>query len=139
MGRARASLRGLGDTKEGRLTIIVIVGGFLVVATAFANVWLANAADDQAKDIRAALRTELGVVTDEQIAAYPDSADAIAGVAVGALDEDGEPGRLVRIDRPDRDEVVVHVEARMAWQRRCVEAELRGGGTVLTHAATGPC
>src|SRR5829696_2984996 len=124
MGRARASLRGLGDTKEGRLTIMVIVGGFLLVATAFANVWLANAADDQAKDIRAALRTELGVVTDEQIAAYPDSADAIAGVAVGALDED---------------EVVVHVEAGMAWQRRCVEAELRGGGTVLTHAATGPC
>ena len=138
MGRARTSLRGLSDTKEGRLTIIVIVSGSLLVATAFANVWLANAADDQAKDIRAALRTELGVVTDEQIAAYPDSAEAIAGVAIGALD-DGEPGRLVRIDRPDRDEVVVHVEAGMAWQRRCVEAELRGGGTVLTHAATGPC
>jgi hypothetical protein len=139
MGRTWAGLRGLGDTREGRLTIIVVVGGSLMVATAFGNVWLANAADDQARHIRATLRAELGGVTDEQIAAYPDSAEAIAGVAVGAIDDDGEPGRLVRVDRPDLDEVVVHVEAGMAWQRRCVEAELRGGGTVLTQSTPGPC
>jgi hypothetical protein len=117
----------------------VVVGGTLLVATSFGNVWLANASDDQARHIRAALRTELTGVSDEQLADYPDSAEAIAGVAVGAVEGDGEPGRVVRVDRPDGDEVVVHVEAGMAWQRRCVTAELRGAGTVLTQAAPGPC
>ena len=117
----------------------MIVGGTLLVAATFGNVWLANASDDQARNIRATLRTELAGVTDEQIADYPDSAEAIAGTAVGAVEGDDEPGRVVRVDRPDGDEVVVHVEAGMGWQRRCVTAELRGGGTVLTQAAAGPC
>jgi hypothetical protein len=51
----------------------------------------------------------------------------------------GEPARLVRIDQPDDDEVVIAVETSWGWQLRCVEAELRGGGTVLTDPRTGPC
>jgi hypothetical protein len=45
----------------------------------------------------------------------------------------------VRVTRPDRDEVVVAVEAGLAWHPRCVEAELRGGATVLTHQRGRPC
>ena len=87
----------LADTKEGRLTIIVVVGGTLLVALSFLDVWLANTADD------------------------------------------GLGARVARVERPDRDEVVVVVETGMAWHPRCVEAELRGGGTVVTHRHARPC
>jgi hypothetical protein len=133
------SLRELADTKEGRLTIIVIVGGTLLVATAFANVWLANAADDQADRLRAALRRDLAAVSDDQLAAYPESLPAIEEATRAALAGAEEGGRLVRIDRPDGDEVVIAVESGIGWQRRCVEAELRGDATVLTAHDPGPC
>jgi hypothetical protein len=132
-------LRELADTREGRLTIIVVVGGSLLVTTAFANVWLANAADDQADRIRSALRRDLAVVSDEQLAAYPETLPAIEEAAQGALIDAEEGGRLVRIDQPDRDEVVVAVESGLGWQRRCVEAELRGDATVITAHQPGPC
>jgi hypothetical protein len=133
------SLRELADTREGRLTIIVVVGGTLLVATAFANVWLANAADDQADRIRSALRRDLAAVSDEQLAAFPESMPTIEDVARTALADAHEGGRLMRVEQPDDDEVVVAVESGLGWQRRCIEAELRGDGTVLTAHAPRPC
>ena len=139
MRPAHVSLRELADTKEGRLTIIVVVGGTLLVATSFANVWLANAADDQADRIRTALRQDLAAVSDDELAAFPESLPAIEQAARSSLAGAQEGGRLMHIEQPDGDEVVVAVESGLGWQRRCVEAELRGGATVLTTHEPGPC
>jgi hypothetical protein len=130
---------GLADTREGRLTIIVIVGGTLLVALSFLDVWMANTADDEADEIRATLRRELAAVPDTTLDAFPDTADELAEAAGRALEDDDLPGRVARVERPDRDEVVVSVESGLAWHPRCVEAELRGGGTVLTHRRSRPC
>ena len=132
-------VRGITETKEGRLTVIIVVGGTLLVAVAFANVWMANAADDEADQIRRSLRGGLASVSDEALDDFPYSAQAIEATAGQALVDDDEPGRVVSVTRPDRDEVVVAVETSWGWQLRCVEAELRGGGTVLTDHHTGPC
>jgi hypothetical protein len=131
--------RRLADTKEGRLTIIVVVGGTLLVALSFLDVWLANTADDEADQVRVALRRELAGVDDATLEAFPDSGEQIAQAAARALADDGLGARVARVERPDRDEVVVAVETGMAWHPRCVEAELRGGGTVLTHRQARPC
>jgi hypothetical protein len=130
-------LRGLTDTREGRLTVIVVVGGSLLVATSVANVWMANVADDRADRVRSLLRRELATVSDETLAGFPGSADAIEAVAVRSLAD--EPVDVVGASRPDRDEVVVRVESGVGWQIRCIEAELRGGATVLTDYESGPC
>jgi hypothetical protein len=130
-------VRGLTDTKEGRLTVIVAVGGTLLVAASFANVWMANAADDEADQIRRALRRGLSPVSDETLDAFPDSGPEIEDAVRQALAD--EPARLVRVTRPDGDEVVVAVESSWGWQLRCIEAEMRGGGTVLTDHHTGTC
>ena len=135
--RLPMGVRGITETKEGRLTVILVVGGTLLVAAAFANVWMANAADDEADQIRRALRGGLTSVSDQAIDDFPESAPAIEGAAHRALAD--KPARLVRITQPDGDEVVVAVETSWGWQLRCVEAELRGGGTVLTDPRTGPC
>jgi hypothetical protein len=129
----------LADTREGRLTIIVVVGGTLLVALSFLDVWMSNAADDEADRIRSVLRRELVDVPDTTLDAFPGSADDLAETAQDALADAGAPGRVVRVARPDRDEVVVSVDAGLGWHPRCIEAELRGGGTVLTHRRGRPC
>ncbi|HEX8804139.1 MAG TPA: hypothetical protein VF743_08095 [Acidimicrobiales bacterium] len=133
----RSGVRGLTETRDGRLTVIVIIGGSLLVIASFANVWMANVADDQAEDVRRALRTGLVDVTDETLAAFPETSAAIERAAARALAR--EPAVVVGATQPDGDEVVVAVESRWGWQIRCVEAELRGAGTVLTDADDGPC
>jgi hypothetical protein len=130
---------GLADTREGRLTIIVVVGGTLLVALSFLDVWMSNTADDEADAIRTTLRRELAVVPDPTLASYPETADELAERARAALADDGLPGRVARVERPDRDEVVVAVESGLAWHPRCIEAELRGDHTVLTHRRSRPC
>jgi hypothetical protein len=135
--RLPMGVRGITETKEGRLTVIVTVAGTLLVAAAFANVWMANKADDEADRVRRALRGGLAPVQDTTLDEFPDSVPVIEAAARRALAD--ESARLVRISQPDDDEVVVAVETSWGWQLRCVEAELRGGGTVLTDPRTGPC
>lgn len=135
--RLPMGFRGLTDTKEGRLTIIVVVGGVLLVAASFANVWMANGADDEADGVRRALRRGLASVPDQVLDDFPDSTPEIERAAARALR--GRPGRLVDVSQPDGDEVVVAVETSWGWQLRCVEAELRGDATVLTDHESGPC
>lgn len=130
-------VRGLTDTKEGRLTVIVVVGGTLLVAASFANVWMANNADAEADEVRRTLRRSLSAVPDEVLDDFPDSGPDIERAAADALR--GEPARVAGISQPDRDEIVVAVESSWGWQLRCVSAELRGDGTVLTSHDSGPC
>jgi hypothetical protein len=137
--RVPMGVRGITETKEGRLTVICVLGGTLLVAAALANVWMANAADDEADQIRRSLRSGLAFVSDEAIDAFPESGPAIGQAANRTLSRDHRPGHVVRVTRPDGDEVVVAVETSWGWQLRCVEAELRGQGTVLTEHHTGPC
>jgi hypothetical protein len=132
------SLRGLTDTKEGRLAIIVVAGGTLVVGGAFANIGMSRAADDHADDIRQALRHDLAAVSDEALAHYPDSHDAIEAMAERAVRH--LPGRVVGLARRDDDgPVTVAVETRWGLQSRCITAELRGDATVLTEVHHGSC
>jgi hypothetical protein len=130
-------LRGLTETKEGRLVVIAIVGGTLMIGAALVNLAMADAADSTADDVRRALRHELSAVSDEMIAGYPDSADAIEAVATDALR--GEPARVLGSTQADGDEVVVAVQSGWGWQIRCIEAELRGDATVLTYVRPRPC
>jgi hypothetical protein len=129
-------LRGLTDTKEGRLVVIALVGGTLMIGAALGNLAMAGAADATADDVRQALRRELAAVSDDAIAGYPGSAGEIEAVAAEALA--GERARVLGSTRRD-DEVVVAAQAGWGWQIRCVEAELRGGATVLTYVAPRPC
>jgi len=131
------ALRRLTETREGRLTVIVVVGGTLLVAVSFANVWMANAIDDEADRVRAALRRELVRVDDAELAEYPGSAERIERLAADAVED--RAARVVGSERPDGDEVVVAVDVALGWQNRCVEAELRGNATVLTERSAGPC
>jgi hypothetical protein len=129
---------GLTDTKEGRLAIIVVVGGVLVAGGTLANVAMNNVADDRAERIRAALRQDLVSVSDETLGDYPDTRDSIESRAAGAVRD--LPGRVVGSARPDEgDPVIVAVETRWGIQVRCVTAELRGDATVLTEVHSGGC
>jgi hypothetical protein len=130
-------IRGLTETKEGRLVVICLVGGSLMLAAALGNVAMADAADDTAADVRRALRRELAAVDDDTLAGYPGTAGEIEAVAVDALV--GEPARVLGVDRPDTDAVVVAVQSGWAWQVRCVRAKLRGDATVLTYVDSRPC
>jgi hypothetical protein len=132
-------LRGLTDTREGRLVVICVVGGSLLLVAATANLAMAAAADRTADDVRRVLRRELAVVDDETLDAYPASAGEIEAVAVSALV--GSSGRVLGSAQPggEGDEVVVAVQAGWAWQVRCIRAELRGDATVLTFVAARPC
>jgi hypothetical protein len=130
-------IRGLTDTKEGRLVVIAVVGGTLMIGAALGNLAMAGAADDTADDVRRALRRELAAVSDEMIASYPDSADAIEEVAVEALQ--GVSAQVLGSARPGDDEIVVAVQSGWGWQIRCVRAELRGDATVLTYVEPRPC
>jgi hypothetical protein len=130
-------IRGLTDTKEGRLVVIAVVGGTLMIGAGLANLAMAGVADDTAEEVRGTLRRELAAVSDEMIASYPDSADAIEEVAVEALQ--GVSAQVLGSARPGDDEVVVAVQSGWGWQIRCVRAELRGDATVLTYVEPRPC
>ncbi|HET6774018.1 MAG TPA: hypothetical protein VFH36_11945 [Acidimicrobiales bacterium] len=128
--------RRLTDTKEGRLVVIALVGGTLMIAASLGNMALADAADDTARDVRANLRRDLATVSDDAIADYPRSAEAIETVAVESLA--GVSARVLG-SRADGDAVVVAVQSGWGWQVRCVEAELRGDATVLTYVRSQAC
>ena len=130
-------IRGLTDTKEGRLAVICLVGGSLMLVVALGNMAMASAADDTAGEVRRALRHELAAVDDDTLAAYPQTAGEIEAVAVDALM--GQPARVLGVDRPEADAIVVAVQAGWAWQVRCIRAELRGDATVLTYVESRPC
>jgi hypothetical protein len=130
-------IRGLTDTKEGRLVVICLVGGSLMLVVALGNMAMASAADDTAGEVRRALRHELAAVDDDTLAAYPQTAGEIEAVAMDALV--GQPARVLGVDRPDDDTVVVAVQSGWAWQVRCIRAELRGDATVLTYIESRPC
>jgi len=130
-------IRGLTDTKDGRLIVICVIGGSLMLAIALGNMAMASAADDTANNVRRSLRRELASVDDDTLAAYPASADQIEAVAVDALV--GQPARVLGVDQPDPDAVVVAVQSGWAWQVRCIRAELRGDATVLTYVDSHPC
>ena len=126
------------DTKEGRLAIIVVVGGFLVVGGILANMAMNNVADDRAERIRRALRNDLVAVSDEVLADYPETRSSIESRAAGAVRD--LPGQVVGSARPDDgDPVAVAVETRWGIQSRCIIAELRGDATVLTEVRSGGC
>lgn len=129
-------LRGLTDTKEGRLVVIAVVGGTLMIAVALGNMAMAGSADSAAEDARRALRHDLATVSDEMIAGYPRSADDIEAIATEALRD--EPARVLGTAVHDH-EVVVVVQAGWGWHIRCIEAELRGDATVLTYVRPRPC
>ena len=130
-------LRGLTDTKEGRLVVIAVVGGTLMIALALGNLAMAGAADSVAADVRERLRRELAVVADDAIDRYPGSADLIEAAAAEAVR--GEPARVLGSTRPDRGPVVVAVQSGWGWHVRCIEAELRGDAVVLTYVSSSPC
>ena len=129
-------VRGLTDTKEGRFVVIALVGGTLMIGVALGNVLMDGAADATADEVRSLLRRELSTVSDEVIAGYPASADAIEAAAVEAVR--GEPVRVLGTTGRDGDVVVV-VQAGWGWQVRCIEAELRGDATVLTYVRSQHC
>ncbi len=129
--------QGLTDTKEGRFVVIAVVGGTLMLAAAIGNLMMAGAADSAADEVRAALRRDLAVVSDEMIDGYPATRQAIEAVAIDAVA--GGPGRVLGSAQVDGDEVVVAVQSGWGWQIRCVEAELRGDATVLTYVRSRPC
>jgi hypothetical protein len=130
-------LRGLTDSKEGRLVVIGVVAGTLLVAAAILNLTMGRQADATADDVRLSLRRELALVSDETIADYPDSAPTIERLAVKAVGD--RPARVLGTARPDGEEVVVAVQSGWGWQVRCIRAELRGDATVLTYVAARPC
>ena len=131
-------LRGLTDTREGRLVVICVVGGTLLMAAAIGNVAMASAADDAAEEVRRTLRRELSAVDDETLGDYPATAGEIEAVAVSAL-VDSTASVLGSDRQAGDDEVVVAVQAGWGWQVRCIRAELRGDATVLTYVETRPC
>ena len=116
--------------------MIALVGGTLMIAASLGNMALADAVDDTARDVRTNLRRDLATVSDETIADYPRSADAIDTVAVESLA--GVPARVLG-SRADGDDVVVAVQSGWGWQVRCIEAELRGDAMVLTYVRSQPC
>jgi hypothetical protein len=130
-------LRGLTDTKEGRLVVIAVVGGSLLLAATIGNAVMAAAADRAADDARRSLRRELATVSDEVIDGYPGTATAIEQAAIKALA--GQPARVLGSARPDHEEVVVAVQSGSGWQIRCIRAELRGDAVVLTYVESRPC
>jgi hypothetical protein len=130
-------VRGLTETKEGRLVVIALVGGTLMIAVALANLAMAGAADGTADDVRRLLRRELAAVPDEAISDFPESADTIESAAVEAIDD--EPARVLGVAQPHEGEVVVAVQSGWGWHVRCIEAELRGDAVVLTYVRSRPC
>jgi hypothetical protein len=135
-----AAHRGLTESKDGRLAIIVALAGTVLVGASFVNVLGNNAADDAAERVRHGLRTELSELPDDAELTFPVDGAPIEAAVAQALAMDGRRGQLVAIGRPDhRHMTVVAVETGWTWWLRCIRAELRGQGTVLTRVAPGPC
>jgi hypothetical protein len=132
-------LRGLTDTKEGRLAVIVVVAGVLVVGLRLADVIAAHKADDMADDVRRELRTELGPLPDDELAAFGVDSSTVEQAAERALRH--QPARLLAIGASEdtAPPLVLVVETGWAWQARCIRAELRGHGTVLTEVRRSHC
>jgi hypothetical protein len=130
-------VRGLTETKEGRLVVIGMVGGSLLLATAALNVVMGRAANATADEVRRSLRHDLSLVSDEEIADYPASSGEIEQMARSAVA--GHQAQVLGTTQPDGDEVVVAVQAGWGWQMRCIRAELRGDATVLTYVDPRPC
>ena len=130
-------LRGLTDTKEGRLVVICVVGGSLLLAATVVNGLMGHAADETATSLRHSLRRELSLVSDESISEYPTSASSIERLADKAVD--GRGGRVLGTAKPDGEEVVVAVQAGWGWQVRCIKAQLLGDATVITTVDARPC
>ena len=129
--------RGLTETKEGRFAVIAVVGGTLMLAVALGNLLMAGAADSAADEVRVALRRDLAAVSDEMIAGYPATRQAIEDMAVEAVA--GGSGRVLGSAQVDDEQVVVAVQAGWGWQVRCVEAELLVDAGVLTYVRSRPC
>src|SRR5690606_31403454 len=115
---------------------IVFVGGTLALALGFGRLVGDQRVAGATDEVRRALREGLAGIDDASIDAYPDTLGEIEAVAAQAVEG---RGRVVGSRRPERgsgmrtDMVVVAVEVRWAWEARCVRAELRGQGRVLTH------
>jgi hypothetical protein len=135
----RWPLRGLTDTKEGRLAIIIVVAGVLVVGLRLADVVATHRADAAADDVRRALRTELRPVPDDELAAFGDDSSGVEDAAARALRH--QPARLLAVGAAEdtTPPVVLVVETGWGWQARCIRAELRGHGTVLTEVRRSHC
>ena len=132
-------LRGLTDTREGRLAIIIVVAGVLVVGLRLADVVATHKADDAADDVRRALRTELRPLPDDELVTFASDSSPVQDAAERAVRH--QPARLLAIGAPEdtAPPVAVVVETGWAWQARCVRAELRGHGTVITEVRRSPC
>ena len=127
-------LRGLTDT-EGRLVVIALVGGTLMLAAAAGNMALARAADETAQDVRSILQRDAAAVSDDALADYPGTADAIEEMAVEALA--GEPAQvLVGPRRAQRD----RRRPPVGGAGRCgASSRAAGDATVLTYVRSQPC
>jgi hypothetical protein len=147
-------LRGLTATKEGRLAVIIVVAGVLVVGLRLADVVAAHKADDMADDIRRSLRTELGPLPDATIAAFGTESSGSAGSSESSAGAGANPveqateralrhhtARLLAIGASDdtAPPLVLVVETGWGWQARCIRAELKGHGTVLTTVRRSHC
>ena len=132
-------MRGLTDTKEGRLAIIIVVAGVLVVGLRLADMIATHKADDAADDVRRALRTELHPLPDDELAAFAADGSAVEDAAERALRH--QPARLLAVGAAEdtAPPVVLVVETGWGWQARCIRAELRGHGTVLTEVRRSHC
>jgi hypothetical protein len=137
-------LRGLTESREGRLAIIIVVGGILVVGLRLLDVVAAHKADDAADDIRRSLRTELSPLSDDQLAAFGADDENAPGTVIESAAQralDHRPARLLAIGASEdtAPPVVLVVETGWAWQARCIRAELRGHNTVLTEVRRSHC
>jgi hypothetical protein len=148
-------LRGLTATREGRLAVIIVVAGVLVVGLRLADVVAAHKADDMSDDIRRSLRTQLSPLTDDEIATFgagssePGSSEpgSSEGGGTGAVEAAAQralrhhTARLLAIGASDdaAPPLVLVVETGWGWQARCIRAELRGHGTVLTTVRRSHC
>lgn len=130
-------LRGLTATREGRLVVIGLVGGTLMLVAGGLNVAAGRAADHTAGEVQRSLRRELSLVSDETLTGYPGTVGTIETMADRAIGS--RPARLVGTARPDGEEIVVTVQSGWGWQVRCIRAELRGDATVLTEVTARPC
>ena len=137
-------LRGLTDTKEGRLAIILVVGGLLVVGLRLADVVATHKADDAADAVRQALRTELRPLPDEDLTGFAVDSGPVTDATERALR--GQPARLLALGTGDEEDtpspvvpVVIVVETGWGWQARCIRAEVQGRGTVLTDVRRSHC
>lgn len=139
-------LRGLTATREGRLAVIIVVAGVLVVGLRLADVVAAHKADDMADEIRLSLRTELSPLADEDITAFGTRSDS-GSDGTGAVEAAAEralrhrTARLLAIGASDdtAPPLVLVVETGWGWQARCIRTELRGHGTVLTTVRRSHC